>query len=314
VTRSRGLQLANLAFWLLVAAASIAYVVPKWRQFQLSSRLSSLHAAWLAGAFLVLLAQYLVIFHLWRRVITVLGASAPAGRLFRAFALALLPRYVPGKVIGAGLRTALTAAAGVPYAIAVGSLFWELGLALAAATLLTVLGIAAGVSRQLDPLGHWLAVAAVAAIAVGLALFLIPRARAFTATWLHPATVLRRPGAFAGLFAGYFCGWILYAAAHWLLARALGQFPAQEAVSLLVALAASWTLGALSVFAPAGLGVREGLLFLFARGPMGAPTALLFVTLSRLLLFAVEVVLTLMAWMFVAKRSATPDATEFRSS
>jgi hypothetical protein len=39
--------------------------------------------------------------------------------------------------------------------------------------------------------------------------------------------------------------------------------------------------------------VREGVLFLFARGPMGAPMALLFVTLSRLVMFVVEALLTL---------------------
>jgi len=51
----------------------------------------------------------------------------------------------------------------------------------------------------------------------------------------------------------------------------------------------------LSVFTPAGLGVREGLLFLFVRGWMGSASAMLFVVLSRLLAFAVEVVLTLVA-------------------
>ena len=51
----------------------------------------------------------------------------------------------------------------------------------------------------------------------------------------------------------------------------------------------------LSVFTPAGLGVREGVLFLFVRGWMGSASAMLFVVLSRLLAFAVEVLLTLVA-------------------
>lgn len=310
MTRSRGLQLANLAFWLLVAVASIGYVVPKWRQFQLSSRLSHVDPAWLAGAILLLLSQYLAVFQLWRRVIDVLGGAASAGPLYRAFALSLLPRYVPGKVLGTGLRTALTGAAGVPYPIAVGSLFWEMGMSLATATVITAIGIVAGASRELDPGGHWLALAALATVVVGLVASLVPRVRTLIDTWLHPGAVRRRPAAVAALFAGYLGGWILYAAAHWMLARALGPFPASQAVPLLVALAASWTLGALSLFAPAGLGVREGLLFLFARGTMGAPTALLFVTLSRVLMFAIEVVLTLVAWASVPKRAVAVSPSD----
>jgi hypothetical protein len=310
MTRARGLQLANLAFWLSVAVASIGYVAPKWRQFQLSSRLSQLGPAWLAGAILLLLSQYLAVFQLWRRVLDLLGAAAPAGPLYRAFALSLLPRYVPGKVLGSGLRTALTAAAGVSYPIAVGSLFWEIGLTLTAATAITGLGIVAGVSRQLGPAGRWLALAAVATVIAGLVATLMPRVRALVVTWLHPGTALRRPAAVGVLFAGYLGGWILYTAAHWMLARALGPFPASQAVPLLVALAASWTLGALSLFAPGGLGVREGLLFLFARGAMGVPTALLFVTLSRLLIFAVEVALTLVAWVSVPRRAVAVSPSD----
>lgn len=310
MTRSRGLQLANLAFWLLVAVASIAYVAPKWDQFQLSSRLFQLEPAWITGAILALLAQYLTVFYLWRRVLALLGASAPSGLLYRAFALALLPRYIPGKVLGSGLRTALTTQAGVPFPVAVASLLWEMGLTLATGTLITAFGIAAGVSRELDSAARWPALAMLAVIVAGLAASLVSRIRELINTWLRPGTAWRRPAALLGLLACYSGGWMLYTAAHWMLARAIGPFALGQALPLLVALAASWTLGALSLFAPAGLGVREGVLFLFARGTMGAPSALLFVTLSRLLIFGVEILLTLVAWLPASRREASLSSTD----
>jgi glycosyltransferase 2 family protein len=297
--RARLLQVVNLVFWALVAFASVRYVVPKWQEFDLSRRLSVLESGWLAGAILLLLLQYVAAFWLWRRVLDVLGAAAPVGRLYRAYGLSLLPKYVPGKLLGPGLRAGLTAATGIPYPVAVGSIFWEMGLSMAAAAAITTVGVAAGISRELDPAGRWLAFAIVAVAGVVLTASLVPRVRTLLATWLHVGAARRRPAAVAALFVGYVGLWLLSAAVHWMLARALGPFPVSQAFPLLVALAASWTLGVLSLLAPAGLGVREGILFLFARGPMGAPTALLFVTLSRLLIFAAEVLLTVAALVSV---------------
>jgi hypothetical protein len=310
MTRSRVLQLGNLLFWLLVVTAALRYVVPKWREFELSSRLSGIDRGWLAGAILVLLLQYLAVFALWRRVIHVLGSTARRGELFRAFALSLLPTYVPGKLLGPGVRTSIAASSGISYPVVVGSLFWELGLTLAAATVITTLGVGLNVSHELDPAARWLAfVVAVAGVA-GVAVALTPRIRTILATWLHPRAALRQPRAVAVLFLGYVGSFWMYTAAHWMLARAIAPFAVRQAVPLLVALAASWTLGVVSLFAPAGLGVREGVLFLFARGPMGAPMALLFVTLSRLVMFAVEVLLTLGALAAGphAKRVTATDA------
>jgi hypothetical protein len=302
MTRSRILQLGNLAFWALVVVAGIRYVVPRWREFELSSRLSALSPAWLVGAILVLLLQYLAVFALWRRVLRVLGGAAPLGALYRAFGLSLLPRYIPGRLLGPGLRAGLAAAGGISYPVVVGSLVWEMGLSLAVATAITAVGIGAGIAHEFEPAARWLALAVLVLAVAGLVASVVPRVRSLLAIWLHPRAAWRQPMAVGALFLGYIGSWLLYAAAHWMLAQAIGPFPGNQAIPLLVALAASWTLGALSLFAPAGLGVREGALFLFAKGPMGVPAALLFVTLSRLVIFTVEVLLTLAAWRLGPKR------------
>jgi uncharacterized membrane protein YbhN (UPF0104 family) len=99
-----------------------------------------------------------------------------------------------------------------------------------------------------------------------------------------------------GLLVLYVCAWLPGLLAHWLLARAIAPVPSGEAFALLVALCASWAVGMLSIIAPAGLGVREGVLYVFVQSWMTSPEALLFVTLSRLLAFLVEVILTLAAF------------------
>jgi uncharacterized membrane protein YbhN (UPF0104 family) len=60
----------------------------------------------------------------------------------------------------------------------------------------------------------------------------------------------------------------------------------------MAAVSASWALGFVSIFAPAGLGIREAVLYFFVNNWMDHADVVLFVTLSRLLMFGVEVFLT----------------------
>jgi uncharacterized membrane protein YbhN (UPF0104 family) len=74
-----------------------------------------------------------------------------------------------------------------------------------------------------------------------------------------------------------------------------------------VAVPASWAIGFVSVFAPAGLGVREAVLYFFVNNRMDQGDLILFVTLSRLLMFGVEVFLTagFLLYSKVAQRAET---------
>jgi glycosyltransferase 2 family protein len=301
MTRSRVLQLGNLVFWALVAVAGLRYVVPKWSELGISSRLSTLDLGWILGGAAILTLQYLAVFALWCTVLRLLGGRAGPAALFRAFGLSLLPKYVPGKLLGPGLRTRLTAAAGIPYPVAIGSLAWEMALALLSASSVILLGILVGASRDLEPAGRWILMAFLTAAGVGLIALRTPRLRSLADAWLHIGTALRHRAAVLAVFSGYSGSWLLYSAAHWMVASAVAPIPPNQFFPLLIALAASWSLGVVSVFAPAGLGVREGLLFVFARGLMGAPAGLLFVTLSRLVIFGVEMLMTLAAAMMPAE-------------
>lgn len=80
--------------------------------------------------------------------------------------------------------------------------------------------------------------------------------------------------------------------AHWALAQAIQPLPLEAVVPLGVALAISWGVGALSVFAPAGLGVKDAVLYVSVRGLLGDQNALIFAALSRTLSVAVEIMIT----------------------
>lgn len=88
------------------------------------------------------------------------------------------------------------------------------------------------------------------------------------------------------------------------LARAIQPLPLEAVVPLGMALAISWGVGALSIFAPAGLGVKDAVLYLSVRGLLGDQNALIFTALSRTLSVAVEVVITAGYWASVWTRRA----------
>jgi hypothetical protein len=285
----------NLAFWVLVAFASVRYVVPKWQEFHLSSRLTSLSLGWLGLAMAVLVLQYLAVFEIWRRLMILLGAKAPVLSLFPPFGLSLLPKYIPGKVFGPGLRARLAAGVGLPYPPILGSLLWEAGLGLASAVLIALIGFAPGLAPELAGAARWLVLTVIAGALAGWVLTRVPKVHGVLATWFYTGTVQRQFPRVAMLFLAYVGVWVMSAIAHWMLARSIAPLAPVHLLPLLVALCSSWALGMLSLFAPAGLGVREGALYIFAKGLMPAPEALLFVTLSRLTMFGVEILMTLLA-------------------
>ncbi|MBA3894201.1 MAG: hypothetical protein H0X69_10975 [Gemmatimonadales bacterium] len=99
-----------------------------------------------------------------------------------------------------------------------------------------------------------------------------------------------RPPAGAVVFgiAANMAAWIGYGVALWLLAR--GLLPRAE-LGLLPAIAVfttSYLAGFLALFAPGGIGVREGVFILMLQGPIGIGAATALAVASRLLLTITE--------------------------
>jgi hypothetical protein len=102
----------------------------------------------------------------------------------------------------------------------------------------------------------------------------------------------RGPAGYVNVLSLYLLVWFVSGVAHWCLANALCFYSVWKLPQLIVAVSASWALGFVSIFAPAGLGVREAVLYFFVNNWMEQSDIIVFITLSRLMMFGVEVFLT----------------------
>lgn len=266
----------------------------------------------LAGSVATLALGYAWSASLWGRMVTELGGPRLAPRTtVPLFMVANLGRYVPGKVLQIAGLTLLARGRGVPAGIAAGAAVLGQGVALLGAT---VVGLAALLSPALPAsvrLWGWAGLTAVAGFVLltsfpGPASWLEARAMRM-ARWLqavrarrssgvdpasdsgHPAGVPTRLRAAFGArwTALYAMNWGLYATAFWLLFLGLEGWSPFMTVG--PAFAAAYVGGYLALFAPAGLGVREGLLVAFLAPVLGAEPALALAVVTRLWTTAVEV-------------------------
>jgi len=290
--KTRAAAILKLIFWALLIYFCLVFLIPKWQSLQLSDRLTTLGASWLAAAAILMVVYYIYVFGLWVLLLRQLGARPKLSLAFRAYALSQLAKYMPGKIVSHGVRAAYTLEADVPPPVVSSSLVWEAMLTLGSAAFIALLTLFTQTSMAIHQASRWLVIA----FALGsIAFAAVGSTRLLGSGWKRWVGLLQlrsRPLAAAGLFALYLCGWPIFGLCNWLLANSITSLSFSTLLPLTGALAVSWGLGYVSVFAPAGLGVREGVLYLFVLGIMDEGDAILYVALSRVLGFAVEVLLT----------------------
>jgi len=249
----------------------------------------------LALSFLLLFLAFLMAAGYWGRMIGALGGSAPTlGTAFRIILASTLARYIPGRIWPLAGVVLLSARAGIPSGVA------------ATATLLTQLfslGGAAGLAllslrgelwtlvAAEATLWLWLGIGVLVAILVLSSSSLLIRRGAQLGARLLPdqfelATRIPRGGFGLRWTLAYLANWALYGLSFAVFVRSLGVTESSF-VFLGGAYAAAYLLGYLAIFAPGGLGVREGFLVAFLQGPLGA-VALAVALLARLWITSAE--------------------------
>ena len=222
----------------------------------------------------VLLGGHFLAAELWRRVVQDLGGPKVGLRDAAAiFWVANLGRYLPGKLWQIAGLAMLAKRRGVPASTATGAAVLGHGISLVAATLVG-LGAIQSAPEGLRKWGNVIAGLMLASVAVGLSPAVFGRA---VRAWFRLAKQ-EVPQSLAHLhgirwLALYLLNWVVYGTAFWLLVRSFGW--AGGLVPVASAFAAAYVLGYLMVFAPAGIGVREGFLIVFLTphigpGPSGA--------------------------------------------
>lgn len=218
-----------------------------------------------------------------------------------------LAKYIPGNVAQHAGRAILALRAGMggrPLAVTV---VQETVLAIAASLLIGTAALAVSASGlgQIPMRSRaWLAVVGAAAALAVLALALLdtPPER-LLASRFRLARLVGRLGGFPGVgvvakaLAAYSLNYLMIGLGLWLVAQAAGMSPALDLPLVTAAFALSWLLGFLAPGAPAGLGVREGIMLLLLAGATADSEAITFVLLARVVTLLGDAVCYLASWV-----------------
>lgn len=251
-------RIARAIGWLLVLAFLVYMIrvlardMDTLKEWTVHRSLLAVHVATVALSFAGLLAG-------WHFVVRAMKPSASTPHTSRAWLLANMGKYVPGKVLMFGGRIELMRKADLRRAETVMAMTLEHVAMLLAAMPLTLYGVLAGLSAP----SYWGYAFLGGGAAVALLFALRPL---LLIDWLNRILLRfkRAPlerkilrGRFAFSFLIYAISWTLYGWAGWLLVQAMGGALPGLALMVMAVSVAAWTIGFCSFITPGGLGVRE---------------------------------------------------------
>ncbi len=260
-----------------------------WGQIRGSLDLVTLDVAGLAAAAAIILGTYALLISAWRIVLLGWGERLAWPAAARIWCLSNLARYIPGRVWQIAGMAAMARQSGVsPWAAAGSAIVVQL-LAVATGALVTgVLAVRTGYPLLIAACGV-LALAGVATLASAPATRFVAR----TLTRLTGREFRLEPvgkGALATSAAVTTTAWIAYGVSLYYLAQGLLGEPRLPLGLAIGAFAASYLVGYLLIFLPAGIGARESTIYLLLQGPLGPGAATVVMIGSRLLMTATEII------------------------
>ena len=254
----------------------------------------------------------------WQRLLIGQGQSPSLPWLIALLATTQLAKYVPGNIAQHASRAALAIRGGVTARILLVTVAQETVLAMAASLSVgfLMLAVSGRTVAQLPESSHlvvaW-SVPVVFTIVISLASVRLPPESLADS----PNRILRLVGHMGGLpgarvafpaFAAYALNYVLIGIGLWMVGHVAG-LPEALALPLVTAsFALAWLLGFLAPGAPAGLGVREGIMVMLLSGAASNEHLLAFVLLARLVTMLGDAINFLLgSWWFAleAKRTGT---------
>ncbi len=292
--------------------------------------ISDVEAAWsegrlhadipmLAGSFFLCLVHFCSRAVLWHLVTVRLGAAVPIRTALGSYLLSLLGKYVPGKVFLYAARVYFYRKSGIRPALTTACFAIEMTASMAAAAFLFSLYLLV----KVPPFPVALPIEVLRAIVVScwvVFLLSVPAVLRGKGTRLLPSK-LRALSSLNGksLEIGFLVLILAYAAFNWillgggflLLMQAMVSTHPNDPFLLLVSFPVSAVLGVLAIFAPAGLGVREGVLLMLIKYTIAPGVAAVVVIVSRLWLTTAELLLAGIAYLLMRHQSRViGDSTE----
>lgn len=243
---------------------------------------------WIGLAGLTVLATYAALIGAWNGVLGGWGESLPFPVAARVWAVSNLGRYVPGKIWAVAGLAVLAQREGVSGTAAAAS-----ALAMQAISLGTGVVVVAALpqgARASVPAGA-LAVVGVAALGSIVALSATDLAGWIGRLAGRRVPVPRVPPRAAAVGAGAtLIAWLAYGVAFWMLGRGVVGDAGPTLPLAIGAFAGGYIVGLIALFAPGGLGVREGILLGLLAPTVGVGVATVLAVSSRLLLTITELV------------------------
>lgn len=244
---------------ILVALGFLAITARSaWRELSVDA--IEFHAGTSIASALLLAVTYLGMVALWQRLLADLGAATRYSQALQLWSFSNLGRYVPGKVWQLVGLVAFARDLRVSPGLATAAAVVAVGLMVGTGALASLV-LAPGVVRDLGRLGPLVGV-----VAAGLLVPLIrPQVvsallrrmpRALGCSEVAPLT---RP-VMARLVALFALAWAAHGAVFAVFASSFGSFAWGEGLRFAGAYALAYVVGLLAVFAPGGIGVREGVL------------------------------------------------------
>jgi hypothetical protein len=278
--------LAGLAIVVFAARA----LLRNWTELRSQPLEWRVEPGWLALSALVVWLMYALLIVAWRTMLAGWGQRLDGWTAARIWTVSSLGKYLPGKVWAVAGMALMAQRAGIAPWAATGS-----------AIVLQVLAIGTGAAvagltgRQALERAHPGSAAVLALLVAcamaGVALLLWPPFLRWLLRLGAPGAEARGTPPAVGIVVGIVANavaWVGYGTALWLLARGLLPGVDLRPELAVAVFTASYLAGFLALFAPGGLGVREGLFILMLQGPLGIGAATALALASRLLLTITE--------------------------
>jgi hypothetical protein len=278
--------------WLLgftIVGFAVRSLARNWGELRTQQLEWSIEPGWIVLSAIVVWLMYALLIAAWQRMLRAWGRGLDFWPAARIWTVSSLGKYLPGKVWAVAGMAVMAQRAGIGAGPATGSAV--ILQVLAIGTGAGVVGLTGwGALRAAYPAaGRGLAVLLGLSIAgIGLLLWpaLVNRMLRVAAPDAGPVTPPAGAVAF-GIVANA-VAWAGYGGALWLLARGLLPGVGLDLMPAIAVFTASYLAGFLALFAPGGIGVREGVFILMLQGSIGIGAATALAIASRLLLTVTE--------------------------
>lgn len=311
LSRRNWYRVARIAFGVIVLWFIASELTRQWRA--LGDQSLSLDPRWwlIVAASVLVLLTYALLIQLWRILLRAWGAELRFTDAARIWFVSSLGRYVPGKIWQIGAMAAMARSSGVSPVAATGTAILNTGINIAAGIGVALVTGAAYLDDAVEG-GAGIAIGLLAAAIAGLVAlpWLLPRLveqfAKVTGRQLPAAHMPARVIWFTA--AGNVAAWILYGLAFELFVRSLVPGTTGATSMYIAVYTGSYVVAYLTLIAPGGLGVREGVMaiWLVKLGLATAPQAVLVAFASRLWLTFFEVLPGLLLMARTSRRHGSP--------